>query len=424
VHNLTDAGFSTFCHISQYGDNGYKNLPRMLSMSHLCLWSPSSLILKSQDSGLSPASFLRYLDKGEIRIFGRHKWLNEPTWRNEQLWPGAAWDNNIDNYIRKICAEDSSLPKAQRRVVVVPPEKGYDFADAYLDQNPGQIKTWLNILRRKSSRDEIPAGTLESALRNIDDPRTAIRRILHDACNHGQAIAYAEVDAPFLVNDVHTKFLRILAEAPAWHEGEDLLPRLPKKHDATAKVDTGLGSLTAQMIEILNRLDSHAGTESGPRALDKFMGGTGRQELMLWMKSLCRVLARQEVKELNGKLLTELQSQLDDSRFPGLLEAWLTQKDESAIALVGLASTIISVATDPAGIAAVDPAGAGMLMGILASAYPIGKGLARQLGYAPAEFTGPQWPFLYTYGKRARKKQLEDMRNALKQPRRQGSQAI
>jgi hypothetical protein len=55
-----------------------------------------------------------------------------------------------------------------------------------------------------------------------------------------------------------------------------------------------------------------------------------------------------------------------------------------------------------------------MIMGILASAYPMGKGLARQLGYAPAEFTGPQWPFLYTYGKRARKKQLQEISDALK----------
>lgn len=412
---MTDAGFSTFSHISQYGENSYKDLPRMLAMSRLCLWSPSSLILKSKDSGLSPEDFLRYLDMGEIRIFGRDRWINEPTWRNKQPWAGAAWDNNIDEHIRKICAEDSSLPKAQRRVVVAPSEKGDIWAKEYLEQNPQQIKTWLGILKRASARKQIPGGTLEYALRNIDDPRTAVLRILRDACNHGQAIAFAEADAPFLTHGVHTKFLRTLAEAPAWHEDEDedLLSRLPAKHDATVDVDTGLGHLTHQMSEILNQLGSYRGTEGDSQSLDKFMRGTGRPELMQWMRSLCKLLTHQKVKELNGKLLAELQAQLDDSRFPGLLEIWLSQKDETAIGLVGLVSTIISTATDPSGIAAPDLAGAGMLMGVLASAYPVGKGLVRQLGYAPAEFTGPQWPFLYTYGKRARKNQLQEIRDVL-----------
>jgi hypothetical protein len=413
---LTDAGFSTFSHISQYGENSYQDLPRMLAMSRLCLWSPSSLILKSKDSGLSPEEFLRYLDMGEIRIFGRHRWINEPAWRNKQPWAGAAWDDNIDGRIQKICAEDSSLPKAQRRVVVAPPEKGDVWAEQYLEQNPQQIKTWSNILKRASARQQIPGGSLEYALRNIDHPRTAVLRILRDACNHGQAIAFAEVDAPFLTNGVHNKFLRTLAEAPVWHEDddEDLLARLPDKPDATAEVDTGLGHLLAQMSEILNQLNSSAGAAGDPQALDKFMRGTGRPELMQWMSSLCRLLARQKVKDLNGKLLAELQTQLDESRYPGLLETWLSRKDETAVGLVGLVSTIISTVTDPSGMAAPDIASAGMIMGILASAYPMGKGLARQLGYAPAEFTGPQWPFLYTYGKRARKKQLQEISDALK----------
>jgi len=393
------------------------DLPTMLSMSRLCLWSPSSLILKSQDSGLSPRTFLRYLDEAEIRIFGRHRWLTDEGWRNGQPWAGAAWDNNIDNHIKNVCEEDSSLPKAQRRVVVAPPEMGDKWAEEYLEQNPQQIKTWLNILKRAGSRNQIPGGSLEYALRNIDEPRTAVLRILRDACNHGQAIAFAEVDAPFLTNGVHNKFLRTLAGAPAWREDredEDMLSSLPAKHDATVDIDTGLGNLAAQMSEILNHLGSFGGTEGGPRSLDKFMRGAGRQELMQWMRSLCGLLAHQKVKELNGKLLADLQAQLDDSRISGLLESWLSNKDESAIGLVGLISTIISTATDPTGMAIPDLAGAGMIMGILASAYPVGKGLVRQLGYAPAEFTGPQWPFLYTYGKRARKNQLQEIRDILR----------
>jgi hypothetical protein len=37
----------------------------------------------------------------------------------------------------------------------------------------------------------------------------------------------------------------------------------------------------------------------------------------------------------------------------------------------------------------------------------------RQLGYAPAEFTGPQWPFLYAYGTQAKQGQLKELRYVL-----------
>jgi hypothetical protein len=54
--------FSTFCHISQYGDTGYRVLPRMIAMSRPSLWSPSSVILNSGSSGISPKTFLRYVE--------------------------------------------------------------------------------------------------------------------------------------------------------------------------------------------------------------------------------------------------------------------------------------------------------------------------------------------------------------------------
>jgi hypothetical protein len=45
----------------------------------------------------------------------------------------------------------------------------------------------------------------------------------------------------------------------------------------------------------------------------------------------------------------------------------------------------------------------------------VGKGLSRQLGFAPANFTGEQWPFLYTYSRRANRKSLKRMRHLLEQ---------
>lgn len=110
------------------------------------------------------------------------------------------------------------------------------------------------------------------------------------------------------------------------------------------------------------------------------------------------MLKQTRPRELNGLTLRQLRTDLGTGKFPKAVEELLRKPDETALAVVGLASTMLGVATDPVG--------AATLMGLAASAYPIGKGLMRQLGFAPSDFTGPQWPFLYSYGTRAKRRQL------------------
>jgi len=398
--------FSTFCHISQYSDKGYLALPRMIAMSQTCLWAPSSVILKSDSSGLSPSSFLRYLEEGEIRIFGRYEWLYEPRWRNSERWLGTAWDPNIDGMIRSICDEDSSKPRKLRRVVVVPAEQGFEFADAYLAENPAEVSRWLGVLSSKR-RQAIPDGTREAALRNIDQPVLAARRILRDAYNHGQALAYSEADAPLLVQPIHREFLRILAGAPALIGEPDAKSALgmPGQQQVSGDINLQLGVIIGQLLTILAELDIHARDRGDVDSLDRFIRGEGRRDLMLWMGRICMLLKQAKPRELNGLLVKQLRSDIGVSAFSSAVEDLLHRKDEASLAVVGMASAILGLATDPAGVAT--------LMGIAASVYPLGKGLMRQLGYAPAGFTGPQWPFLYTYGTRAKRKQLKQIRYVL-----------
>jgi hypothetical protein len=358
---------------------------------------------------------LRYVEERQIRVFGRYEWLYEPKWRNSQRWPETSWDQEIDGKIRSICDEDSGKPKNERRVVVVPPEQGYDFADAYLDKYPEEVARWQRILVNKKSRQAIPGGTREAALRDVDEPALAARRILRDAYNHGQAIAYSEANAPLIVQHTHTQFLRILADAPPLRDEADAssVVTMRESQQVSKPTDLQLSIVTAQLLEILAELDIHARDRGEVDSLDRFIRGQGRRDLMRWLEGICALLKQTQARELNRLLLNQLRSDLKDSRFSNIMEGIAHKKDEATLAVVGMASTVLGLATDPASLAALNSAGVATLMGLTASAYPVGKGLMRQLGYAPAEFTGPQWPFLYTYGTRARRRQLKQLRYVL-----------
>jgi hypothetical protein len=40
-------------------------------------------------------------------------------------------------------------------------------------------------------------------------------------------------------------------------------------------------------------------------------------------------------------------------------------------------------------------------LGLATGAYAIGQGLAQKLGFASVEYDGPQWAFMYAFGRRA-----------------------
>lgn len=261
------------------------------------------------------------------------------------------------------------------------------------------------MLSSRKRRQAIPGGTREAALRDIDQPALAVRRIIRDAYNHGQAVAYSGADAPVLVQQIHRDYLRILADAPI---GETDAPGglgVPAGEQASGRVNLHLSDVTGQLLEILGELDIHARDRGDVDSLDRFIHGQGRKDLMLWMGRICTLLKQTHPRELNGLLIDQLRSDLGAARFSNIMEGLLHRKDESTLTVVGMASTMLGLSTDPAGVAT--------LMGVAASVYPLGKGLMRQLGYAPSGFTGPQWPFLYTYGTLAKRKQLKQLRYVL-----------
>ena len=378
-------------------------------MSQPTLWAPSSYMLKSDASALTPKAFLDYLQRGEIRIFGRYEWLCEPGSRKESQWEGSAWDRNIDAEIKRICEEDENKIKSARRVVIVPAENGYKFADDYLDQHPDEITRWERIIKSKR-RYAIPSGSREAALQKMDDgPREAARRILRDAYNHGQAIAYSEADAPLLVQRMHRDFLRILADAPPFEDtrsSHDNISRLLA--NSGQRIDWNSGIIADELLAILAEFDIASRSRTDVDSLDSFIGGQGRKDLMRWLSQICVALREIQPKALNkqldGLLTKQLRQEINDGNFPTFWAQLKERKSDGALAAASLVLDALVFAIDPLGAIGLAP--------LALSVFAVGK-LVRQMGYAPDGFTGPHWPFLYTYGQRPTPEQVDQLRYVL-----------
>ena len=61
---MTDGAFPTFCHIGQYGDAGYRALPRLLAMSKpLNLWAPVAAKIANAGPRVTKDDFLNTLSE-------------------------------------------------------------------------------------------------------------------------------------------------------------------------------------------------------------------------------------------------------------------------------------------------------------------------------------------------------------------------
>src|SRR5437899_779197 len=142
--------FPTFCHISEFGERGYKRLDTMISMSlPLTLWAPSMKIASRYSTEqTNPPVLLRLLDLGVVRIAGRDDWINNGPKRRlrAKMWEGAEWTQE-DSAIQRIAAADRNLqPENSRRVQEVADEDGYDHADEFLQARPDAMQEIYRLI--------------------------------------------------------------------------------------------------------------------------------------------------------------------------------------------------------------------------------------------------------------------------------------
>lgn len=400
-----DHSFPTFCHIGEYGESGYKNLHRMIAISQpLNLWAPTSALLESPDCQVPPKHFLDYVESGHIRVFGREEWLTSETFRDSHPFHGAAWNKKFDGKLRKILKADEGKPRMVQRVVAAEPEKGMEQAEELLAENPDQINYW-NV---PANQKKVPPGTLEAARRFAKgDPTRFAQSILRDAWNHGQASRDAEADVRFLLTLRDRQFLDVLLEAAsgAGHdESGNQDKSVPVHKTATSRLPvprTISIKLAEQLLDLLDILDTSAPRRGRPGSLNKFLGGKGHKAVVSWLNSMCEQYKFHNTRVLDKAVINELQAGLSQAEFGSPLRDLVTGPGAASAGAIGLTCAIISSVVDPANLVTIG--------GIYGAAYPALAGLSRTIGLTPPSFNGPQWPFLYTYGTRARQRQFEHL---------------
>lgn len=375
----------------------------------LILWAPTSPLLESEQCRIPPKNFLRHVEEGRIRVFAREKWLFSRDFRDSYAFPEARWNENFDRALKKMCEDDASRPVEQRRVVAAPPEGGWQWAEEYLADKPGQVTRLNRLARGKTAMSKIPAGTLQAAFRYADDdPFRLAQAILRDAYNHGQAIKLSGAQAPFWLSPTDKTLATILRDSAA--PGQRTAGRSLGGRDATASAapaDETSAEIAVQLLDVLRLLDIGAPSLHRGKDLDAFLLSEGRQEMVTWLSRVCNLLKVTEAGKSDRAVITVLRAEIDHAGFSRPMREMIRHPATAAVGAVGLVTTVLGSVTDPSGPVT--------LAGLFAAAFPVAQTLFRSLGYVPADYTGPQWPFLYTYGSPATKRNVTRLLNVLRE---------
>ncbi|MYV52569.1 hypothetical protein [Streptomyces sp. SID3212] len=386
--------FPTFCHISEYGEPGYRSLHSLLALSQpLNLWAPSSVLIRHA-SQIPARHFVRYVEQGLIRVQAREPWLTDRAHRDRHPWEAARWDDEIDAALLSILRSDEGLPESERRVLAAPPERGAELAAERLALDPGQVAYWYGAYQGAGAARRIPEGTREAAGLHTDGaPFEVARLILRDAYNHGAAFELSGARAPLLLSRADRRFVRLITRAGTADGASVPAPTAPSEVLAA--------ELAVQLLDVLRLLD----VQAGPRDLDTFLRGQGRQELVRWIGEMCERYRHHPRRELDGLIIRELRRVVGTARFSDPLGELRERPVATAVGSIALAAGAVDFV--------LAPGNALGIAGMAAGAYQLGSGLARQMGWAPSAFEGPQWPFLYAYSSKAKRSRLAKMVYAL-----------
>lgn len=375
--------FRTFCHISEYGEPGYANLHRMIATSSpLVLWAPSSKFISSPGCRLTEREFVTLVERGTVRIVGREWWLTDRASRDAHPWDGASWTPVIDDAVKAIAVQDASLPEHARRVVIADDERGEAWALSHVARNPALATLIYEALRAPDATLHFPAGVVETAARYSDDPAGLARCVVRDAYNHDAAIAQSGTRTPFLLARRETRFNELLESV---REASDI--RFPTVRSAAELSRSDLAELTSEVLEVLSHLENGRGNSVG-----KFVRSGGHQLLATWMRHSCESIGRTSATSLRGEVIARLRREFESSR---LENSW-REVFGTSVSYVGSTGTAAGVAE--AVVSELTVYGA---VGLAAGGYSIGNSLAQRLGFAAVPYSGPQWAFLYAFGRRA-----------------------
>jgi hypothetical protein len=206
---------------NEFGKKGPRALSHLICVSDLTVvWGPVyTLIQDAYQNGsslMSPEFFLELVERknGPVRITAREEWLRDKRYRNKyaaRKWAGAAWKDSFDSRISEILDDDLSLnlPNELRRVVVAPPDPGWDKAKEKLASCFPETKSKLEEIAKDVA--SLPLGIAERIKNNIGEHHP-IESMLRDILDHDIASRESGSNMSFL-DDTYLSLVRRISNA-------------------------------------------------------------------------------------------------------------------------------------------------------------------------------------------------------------------
>jgi len=397
--------FPTFCHISDYDEDGFGLIPQMIESSYpLILWAPPGATVNDYYNKricpLSPEKLIYFVEQGNVQIMGRENWLLDEQYRRKYAEDKsfAKWYNNFDGAIKSIWRAQQSMPEHERSVHIASEEDGWRWATDLLEDEPERIDPlWKRIEKKKVP--QVSLKRIHEKGYGEKDKYQAVLQVLRDARNHTKAIYDADVEMPFLLQKKEGDFFEYLEKVG----GSRSL------HNDKASHERVSSEFTREVHRLLERL------REGPEkvsSLDEFVGSEAHKDLANWLRSIAHlaqsIWPEQELRKfMSRQLKRDIEAGLPPEEGWNILGAGQAERGATVGGLItGIASLFFS------GLA-FDPSTAFTLTGLAINVVPIVSGISQRLGIIKPDYRGPQWPYLVRFGRTPRKWDFGEVRAIL-----------
>lgn len=361
-----------FCHVAEFGDEGWRLLPvACLLFKKVALWAPSATHLaelhKEGDSVLGPLHLLELVRLGRVQIIASEWWLTSPKERNDRSatdWPHYRWTDYFDGPVREMASDYLRAPSRDSPVIVAPEEEGMAWA-----HKRGTQGTYYRRATKLWANKVLPPGVLDKAERAKERGNDPVRTVLRDAKNHEDAVLIAASDAPIEPSDAGTAFAYIMQRKPRSERSYAADPIDPSR------------------VRDLLALSQQLSPLEDARDLVQRIRGAADQD---FSEELYAVL-KADIP-IPETLVSEIRKGAKSIEDMSLWRAFLPQsKWHGVTTMGGLALLVASLNLGSLNAAAFS------LLSFSIWAMGSGAGVAQKLGITKAPYSGPTFPFVISH---------------------------
>ncbi len=376
-----------FSPINELGKEGWQSLRTLvLSCQRTVLWAPSALYLNSLrniDPLLpSPEEILWYIRQGHIQYRAREWWIRNTNRRKKHAWPLATWQEDFDGAISDIWKADQRANNTgvSARVVIIGPERGWEWADEQIDGGLVDHKKIYSIIQT----NRVLTGykeKIQQGLSSLD----ATRLLLRDIKNQADSFLLSGANRNFGMHQ--DRYLLRLFNNTVKSTGIKVIP--------TQKGKSELELLVPIISEVINKLDK-AGkpVKNQEEAFDRIQRLLEEESTQFreWVTSADKIVQNYEREDITDELINQVVETIKkgvpkhtyiDYIFP-----------QSPIDKI---TTVLSLIIGAASIISGGPLAP---VGIVPLALKPFSGTLKWLGLINDDYEGPYWPFYLAEGKR------------------------